>query len=113
MSGPDGDSRLGARLTELFAEATRRRVSRTTGVYLAGVWAFGQGLVELSPLVGVSETLLRALQIGALALTPLCLDEFFIGRASEGGVRFLPRSSSSVWRRMDVHCPVRAGTMKS
>jgi len=62
---------LGARLSELFAEAKRRRVFRTTGVYLVGVWAISQGLVELAPLFGASEGLLRALLIGSLALTPL------------------------------------------
>jgi len=62
---------LGARLTELFAEAKRRRVFRTTGVYLVGVWAISQGIVELAPLFGAPPVLLRALLIGALAFTPV------------------------------------------
>jgi pSer/pThr/pTyr-binding forkhead associated (FHA) protein len=62
---------LRARLTELFAEAKRRRVFRTTGVYLVGVWAISQGLVELAPLFGASAILLRTLLIGALAFTPV------------------------------------------
>jgi FHA domain len=56
---------------ELFLEAKRRRVFRTAGVYLVGVWAVSQGIVELAPLFDIPAWLLRAVLIGAVALAPL------------------------------------------
>ncbi len=61
---------MAGRLEEWFAEAKRRRVFRTTGVYLVGVWAISQGAVELAPLFGAPDWLLRALLIAAVAFAP-------------------------------------------
>jgi len=62
---------LPSRLTAFIAEANRRRVFRTAGVYLVGVWAISQGLVELAPLFGAPVWLLRALLVGAVAFAPV------------------------------------------
>lgn len=69
---------------ELIAEAARRKVFRTTGVYLVAVWGISQGAAELGPLFGAPEWLLRAGFIGALGLVPVVvlLAWFFeIGRS--------------------------------
>lgn len=57
-------------LKHLVTEAQRRRVFRTTGVYLVAVWGLSQGAVELAPLFGVPIWLLRWIVIGAVALLP-------------------------------------------
>lgn len=62
---------MGDRLQNWLAEARRRRVFRTTGVYLVGVWAISQGAVELAPLFGASDWMLRAGLITAVGLTPI------------------------------------------
>lgn len=83
-----GEADLGGRLKELLVEARRRRVFRSAGVYLVGVWAISQGLVELAPLFGAPEWLLRFVLIGAVALAPFVVVlawMFDIGR--EGLVR--------------------------
>lgn len=61
---------LTGRLKAWFAEAQRRRVFRTTGVYLVGVWVISQGVAELAPIFGAPQWLLRVLMVGAVALTP-------------------------------------------
>lgn len=58
-------------LRELLAEARRRRVFRTAGVYLVAVWGISQGAVELAPLFGAPDWALRAGLIAALALLPV------------------------------------------
>jgi hypothetical protein len=76
--GSDGDPHLRRSLSKFLAEAKRRRVFRTTDVYLLGVWAISQGLVELAPRFDVSDATLRSLLI----------DELFIGRGDDRRVRF-------------------------
>ena len=61
---------MGSRLIELISEAKRRRVFRTTGVYLVGIWAISQGAVELAPLFEVPNWILRTLLVGGIAFTP-------------------------------------------
>ena len=50
-----------------LAEARRRRVFRTAGIYLLAVWGASQGIAELGPLFGggaraVEEVVQRGLQ---------------------------------------------------
>ncbi len=56
--------------TEWVAEARRRRVFRTAGVYLVAVWGISQGAVELAPLFGASDWMLRTALIAAIAALP-------------------------------------------
>lgn len=62
---------LSGRLIALFSEAKRRRVFRTTGVYLIGVWAASQGIVELAPLFEVPTWVVRAILVAAIVFTPV------------------------------------------
>ncbi len=71
MGATDGERGLANGLTRLLNEARRRRVFRTTGVYLVAVWGLSQGAVELAPLFGAPQWMLRALVIGAIALLPV------------------------------------------
>lgn len=54
-----------------MAEARRRRVFRTAGVYLVAVWGLSQGAVELAPLFGAPEWALRLGLIASLAFLPV------------------------------------------
>jgi hypothetical protein len=58
-------------LSKWFAEAKRRKVFQTAGVYLVGVWVISQGAVELGPLFGAPDWLLRALMVAAVAFAPV------------------------------------------
>lgn len=58
-------------IANLLVEAKRRRVFRTTGVYIVAVWGLSQGAAELGPLFGAPEWLVRALVMGAVALLPV------------------------------------------
>lgn len=62
---------MASRLNDLFAEAKRRRVFRTAGVYLVAVWGVSQGAAELAPLFGTPDWVLRVFVIGAIAFSPV------------------------------------------
>ncbi len=71
-------------LSEILAEAKRRRVFRTAGVYLVAVWGISQGAVELGPLFGAPDWALRWGLIGAVAFLPIVVVlawMFDVGRA--------------------------------
>ena len=57
-------------LREIFEEARRRRVFRTTGVYVVAVWGLSQGAVELAPALGFPPEVVRWILTGALLLLP-------------------------------------------
>ncbi|MFK7897127.1 MAG: FHA domain-containing protein [Myxococcota bacterium] len=57
-------------LSGIIAEAKRRRVFRTAGVYLVAVWGISQGAVELAPLFGAPDWALRWGLIGAVGFLP-------------------------------------------
>ena len=59
------------RVSKWFAEANRRKVFRTAGMYLVGVWVISQGAVELAPLFGTPAWLLRLLLVAAVAFAPV------------------------------------------
>ncbi len=92
---------------ELFAEARRRRVFRTTGVYLVAVFGVSQGAAELAPLFGAPNWAVRAFVIGSVAFLPVVVVlawMFDIGR--EGIVRdpkdVSHRAPDSAEDRMDI-----------
>jgi pSer/pThr/pTyr-binding forkhead associated (FHA) protein len=58
-------------LRELIAEANRRRVFRTAGVYLVAVWGVSQGAAEMAPLFGAPDWVVRAIVIGSIAFLPV------------------------------------------
>jgi hypothetical protein len=75
---------LANRLTEFLAEARRRRVFQTAGVYLVAVWGISSGSVDVAPLFGASEWMIRASMIAAIAFLPVVLLlawRFDIGRS--------------------------------
>ncbi len=59
------------KLTELLAEANRRRVFRTAGVYLVAVWGISSGGVDLAALLGIPESILRMSMLGAISFLPV------------------------------------------
>lgn len=72
------------KLMELLAEANRRRVFRTAGVYLVAVWGISSGGVDVAGIFGIPEEYVRLSMIAALACLPgvLILAWMFdIGRA--------------------------------
>ena len=58
---------------ELVAELKRRNVLRAGAVYVVAVWAFGQGLSQLSPVLGLPEWMTRWFLVAALIGFPLWL----------------------------------------
>jgi hypothetical protein len=62
---------LANKLTELLAEAKRRRVFRTAGVYLVAVFGISANGVDVASLFGISQDVLRVLVIGAVAFLPV------------------------------------------
>ncbi len=86
-------------LTDFLAEAKRRRVFRTAGVYLVAVWGLSQGAVELAPLFDAPNWLVRSLAISLLALLPvlvLLAWMFDIGRSG------IARDPHDVAARRDI-----------
>lgn len=73
-------------LTEILAEAKRRRVFRTAGVYLVAVWGISQGAAELGPLFGAADWMLRWGLIGALALLPVVAVLAWMFDIGRGGI---------------------------
>lgn len=74
------------KLSELIAEAKRRRVFRTAGVYLVAVWGISSGGVDLASVLGVPEEYLRKAIFASIAFLPgvvLLAWMFDIGR---GGI---------------------------
>jgi pSer/pThr/pTyr-binding forkhead associated (FHA) protein len=69
----DGNTELGLadKLKELLAEANRRRVFRTAGLYLVAVWGVSTGSVDLAGLFGIPVEWLRISVFGAIALLPV------------------------------------------
>lgn len=73
-------------LSQIFAEAKRRRVFRTAGVYLVAVWGISQGAVELAPLFGAPDWALRWGVIGALACLPVVVILAWMFDIGRGGI---------------------------
>jgi pSer/pThr/pTyr-binding forkhead associated (FHA) protein len=60
-------------LRAFLAEAKRRRVFRTAGVYLVAVWGLSQGAIEIAPFFSAPDWIVRALVISGVALLPVVL----------------------------------------
>lgn len=60
-----GNSRRVGNRPSLFAELKRRNVWRAAVVYAAGVWAFGQGLSQFSPALGLPDWTTRWFLVAA------------------------------------------------
>lgn len=58
-------------IRHLIRELVRRRVLRTSGLYLVAVWGVSQGAADLFPLFGAGEDDVRTFIVGALALLPV------------------------------------------
>lgn len=58
-------------LSELFEEARRRRVFRTTGVYVVAVWGLSQGAVQVAPALDLPVEIVRWILIGSVVLLPV------------------------------------------
>jgi hypothetical protein len=66
-----------------LAEANRRRVFRTTGVYIVAVWGISSGGVDIAGVLGIPESALRIGILAAVAFLPvvvLLAWRFDIGR---------------------------------
>ena len=81
-----GRARLAYSPTELIAEARRRRVFRTAGVYLVAVWGISQGAVELAPLFGAPEWALRWSLIAAIGFLPIVVILAWMFDIGRGGI---------------------------
>lgn len=62
---------MGLGLRDLIEEANRRRVFRTTGVYVVAVWGLSQGAVELAPALGIPPESVRYILIASVLLLPV------------------------------------------
>jgi len=57
----------------LFAELRRRNVLRAGAFYIAAVWAFGQGLSQFSPAIGLPDWATRWFLVAAALWGPFSL----------------------------------------
>jgi len=74
---------VASRITAWLAEANRRRVFRTTGVYIVAVWGISSGGVDIAGVLGIPESALRIGILAAVAFLPvvvLLAWRFDIGR---------------------------------
>ncbi|MGH8233299.1 MAG: hypothetical protein ACREPU_03760, partial [Rhodanobacteraceae bacterium] len=62
-----------ASLRGFFAQLRRRNVLRAGALYIAGVWALGQGLSQFSPALGLPDATTRWFLIAAALAFPLWL----------------------------------------
>lgn len=73
-------------LMNFMAEAKRRRVFHTAGVYLVAVWGVSQGAAELGPLFGAPDWLVRNSVVGMVALFPLVVILAWMFDIRRGGI---------------------------
>jgi hypothetical protein len=83
------------RLKEFLAEAARRRVFRTLGVYLVAVWGLSQGISELAPVFGVPPSWIRIFVIGAFVVSPVVGVLAWMFDIGRGGIVRDPRDLAS------------------
>ncbi|MGH8154102.1 MAG: tetratricopeptide repeat protein [Rhodanobacteraceae bacterium] len=70
---PAGTGHNVASLRGFFAQLRRRNVLRAGALYIAGVWALGQGLSQFSPALGLPDATTRWFLIAAALAFPLWL----------------------------------------
>ena len=74
------------KLSEFLAEAKRRRVFRTAGVYLVAVWGISSGGVDVFGVFGIPEEVLRFSMIGAIAFLPVVVILAWMFDIGRGGI---------------------------
>jgi len=86
--GPDRETETGLanKLIELLAEAKRRRVLRTAGVYLVAVWGVSSGGVDVAGVLGIPENVLRMTMIAAIAFLPVVVILAWMFDIGRGGI---------------------------
>ena len=76
--------RVAGRIKAWLAEANRRRVFRTTGVYVVAVWGVSSGGVDIAGVLGIPESALRVSILAAVGFLPVVVFlawRFDIGRS--------------------------------
>ncbi|HIF95074.1 MAG TPA: FHA domain-containing protein [Myxococcales bacterium] len=61
------------RLTGFWAEARRRRIFSTVGMYVVAMWGLSQGAAELGPVFGAPDGFVRGLVAVAVLLLPVVI----------------------------------------
>ena len=82
------ETTVAGRISEWVAEAGRRRVFRTVGVYIVAVWGVSSGGVDIASVLGIPESALRIgiyAAVGSIPIIAILAWRFDIGR--EGIVR--------------------------
>jgi len=86
--GETAETAVAGRFSKWVAEAGRRRVFRTVGVYIVAVWGISSGGVDIAGVLGIPESALRIgiyAAVGAIPIVAILAWRFDIGR--EGIVR--------------------------
>ncbi|MFP6654678.1 MAG: FHA domain-containing protein [Myxococcota bacterium] len=73
-------------LKAFVAEAKRRRVFRTAGVYVVAAWGISQGAAELAPLFGAPDWLVRGIVVGSVLLLPVVIVLAWMFEIGRGGI---------------------------
>lgn len=61
------------RLSQILSELARRRVVRTTGAYIVGIWLLAQGVADLFPAFGLPDWSVRAFVLVGLLGVPFVI----------------------------------------
>ncbi len=77
-------------LRSFFDELSRRHVVRATLGYCVGAWVVIQVVSTIAPLLGLSESVPRAVAIGAIALLPVAILLSWFFDVTRSGVRLTP-----------------------
>lgn len=81
--GEAAETTVASRISEWIAEAGRRRVFRTVGVYIVAVWGISSGGVDIAGVLGIPESALRIgiyAAVGSIPLIGILAWRFDIGR---------------------------------
>ncbi len=77
---------MGRGLREFIEEANRRRVFRTTGVYVVAVWGLSQGAVQVAPALGLPPEIVRSILIASIVLLPVVVGLAWYFDVSRSGI---------------------------
>jgi hypothetical protein len=80
------EARLPNKLKEMLAEASRRRVFRTAGVYLVAVWGVSSGGVDVAGVFGIPEEYLRRSIFAAVGFLPVVVILAWMFDIGRGGI---------------------------
>lgn len=87
---------MGRGLRDLIVEANRRRVFRTTGVYVVAVWGLSEGAVEVAPALGFPPEIVRFILIGSIVLLPVVVGLAWRFDVSREGIVRAPDDQSTL-----------------